>query len=195
MTEDDHLMIRLQEGDATAFEEIVQKYQAALIGFFFRNTRDRQLAEDLSQETLLKVFNVSWDYLPTGKFRGWMYRIARNLMIDNIRRRSHDALLHADTDNREEEQSFSHVVGDMIPPEEHADQREVTRIVEEFLEKLPEDQRLTFTLHHFAGFRLSEVAEIMECELATAKSRLRLAREKLRDKLQTKGITSAYLED
>ncbi|MFO1020088.1 MAG: sigma-70 family RNA polymerase sigma factor [Planctomycetales bacterium] len=195
MTEDDHLMIRLQEGETSAFEEIVRKYQAPLIGFFFRNTRDRQLAEDLSQETLLKVYHVSWDYLPTGKFRGWMYRIARNLMIDNIRRRSHDALIHAETDNREDEQTFSRIVGEIVPPDAHADQREVTCLVEEFLEQLPEEQRLTFTLHHFADFRLSEVAEIMECELATAKSRLRLAREKLRDKLQTKGITSAYLED
>ena len=95
MTEDDQLMVRIQSGDTRAFEELVDRYQAPLIGFFFRNTRDTQLSEDLAQETLLRVYNQSWDYLPVGRFRGWMYRIGRNLMIDNIRRQSHDALVKA----------------------------------------------------------------------------------------------------
>ena len=59
MTEDDQLMIRIQSGDSRAFEELVDRYQAALIGFFYRNTHDRQASEDLTQETLLRVFNQS----------------------------------------------------------------------------------------------------------------------------------------
>ena len=55
MTGDDELMIGIQSGDSSAFQELVDRYQSALIGFFFRNTRDRQLAEDLTQETLLRV--------------------------------------------------------------------------------------------------------------------------------------------
>src|SRR5579862_9529536 len=97
MSDDDKLMVRIQEGDGCAFEELVEQYQGPLIGFFFRNTRDHQLSEDLTQETLLRVFNQAWDYLPTGRFRGWVYRIARNLLVDNIRRQSHDALVHAFT--------------------------------------------------------------------------------------------------
>ena len=97
MTEDDTLMVRLQEGDSAAFDELVARYQGPLLGFFYRNTRDRQLSEDFAQETLLRVYNQSWDYLPSGRFRGWIYRIARNLLVDNIRRQSHDALIHAFT--------------------------------------------------------------------------------------------------
>lgn len=194
LTEDDRLMIRLQEGDSIAFNELVEKYQPELIGFFFRNTRDRQLSEDLSQETMLKVYRMSWDYLPTGKFRGWMYRIARNLMIDDYRRRSGDALLHAKVDQKEDEQALAHLMEEILPAEISTDRREFVAIVDELLPEIPDDQRQTFLLHHFSGLSLPEVAEIMECEVATSKSRLRLAREKLREKLRIRGITSDHFD-
>src|SRR5215218_6216940 len=90
---DDRLMELVQSGDREAFEQLVSRHQGPLIGFFCANTRDRQLAEDLMQETLLRVYKESWDYLATGRFHGWMYRIARNLLIDTVRRQSHDAVL------------------------------------------------------------------------------------------------------
>lgn len=195
VTEDDLLMIRLQEGDSTAFNILVEKHQPALIGFFYKNTRDRQLSEDLSQETMLKVYRMSWDYLPTGKFRGWMYRMARNLMIDDYRRRSGDALLHAKVDDREDEQSLSHLMEEILPAESATDRREFAAIVDELLPEIPEDQRQTFLLHHYTGLSLPEVAEIMDCEVATSKSRLRLAREKLREKLRIRGITSEHFDE
>ena len=85
-SEDDQIMIRIQSGDPHAFEELVKLHQGPLIGFFFRNTRDAQLSEDLTQETLLRVYNQSWDYIPLGRFKGWMFRIARNLFdrVKNI---------------------------------------------------------------------------------------------------------------
>lgn len=194
MTEDDLLMIRLQEGDSAAFEILVEKHQPPLIGFFFKNTRDRQLSEDLSQETMLKVYRMSWDYLPTGKFRGWMYRMARNLMIDDYRRRSGDALLHAKVDQREDEQALSQLMEEMLPTEVSTDRKEFVAIVDELLPEIPDDQRQTFLLHHYSGLSLPEVAEIMECEVSTSKSRLRLAREKLREKLRIRGITPDHFD-
>gem|GEM_PF-5190440 len=83
--EDDELMLRLQGGDRQAFAELVQRHQSPLIGFFYRHLRDWQLGEDLSQETLLRIHNTAWDYLPRGLFKAWMYRIARNLLIDTTR--------------------------------------------------------------------------------------------------------------
>ena len=189
MTDDDSLMIRIQGGDARAFEELVERYQGQLIGFFFRNTRDAQLSEDLSQETLLRVYNQSWDYLPVGKFRGWMYRIGRNLLVDNVRRQSHDALIRAVTGARNEESdALARLAGEVLPPEELANEKELVRLLDRLLKDLPEEQRLTFVLHHYAELPLSEVAEIMETSVATSKSRLRLAREKLRDQLVQRGV-------
>ncbi len=189
MTDDDQLMIRIQSGDSCAFEQLVERYQGPLTGFFFRNTRDVQLAEDLTQETLLRVYNQSWDYLPLGRFRGWMYRIGRNLLIDSIRRQSHDALVRAVKGSKKDESDvLVRIAGEFFSPFDQANHRELTTIVNELLDQIPEDQRLTFTLHHFAGLTLSEVAEAMETTLPTSKSRLRLAREKLREKLSRRGV-------
>ena len=194
MTDDDRIMVRIQSGDPRAFDELVGRYQHPLIGFFFRNTRDAQLSEDLTQETLLRLFNQTWDYLPSGRFRGWMYRIARNLLINNIRRCSNDALVKAVKAGSppEDGDALSRLAGDFLPPGEKASFRELTGIVDELLAEIPEDQRLTFVLHHFSGLTLSEVAEVMETTLPTSKSRLRLAREKLSEKLERRGVTQTH---
>jgi RNA polymerase sigma-70 factor (ECF subfamily) len=190
MNDDDRLMIRIQEGDTGAFEELVDRYESPLIGFFLRNTRDVQFAEDLTQETLLRVFSQAWDYIPSGRFRGWMYRIGRNLLIDNVRRQSHDALVRAVRANTDsEDDGLARLAGEFVSPGEQAGYREFARLVDELLTDIPEDQRLTFILHHYSGLPLPEVADVMDSNVATTKSRLRLAREKLQEKLQVRGVT------
>lgn len=185
---DDELMILIQSGVAQAFETLVLRYQGMLIGFFMRNTRDVQLAEDLAQETLLKVYHQSWDYLPLGRFRGWMFRIARNLLIDNFRRRSNDALVHAvrPKTGDQEDDPLSRLAAELLPPEESVEQAEFSQLLDELLAEIPADQRETFTLHHVSELSLAEIAEITDVPVATCKSRLRLAREKLAEKLRTR---------
>ncbi|WP_145363601.1 RNA polymerase sigma factor [Stratiformator vulcanicus] len=187
---DDDLMIGLQSGARDAFAQLVERYQSPLIGFFFKNTRDRQLAEDLSQETLLRVYNQSWDYLPQGRFRGWLFRIARNLLIDTVRRRTNDALVHSVRPGSDDEVNILTLISDgLLPPEVKAGHRELKAIVDDMLEELPEEQRLTFTMHHYSGLTLSEVADALDTSVATSKSRLRLAREKLQARLARIGLT------
>jgi RNA polymerase sigma-70 factor, ECF subfamily len=190
MTDDDRLMVGIQSGDSRAFEELVARYQGPLYGFFFTNTHDSGLSEDLTQETLLRVYNQAWDYLPVGRFRGWMYRIARNLLIDNIRRQSHDALIKAvKGGGADEVDGMARLAAQVVSAEELADHRELASLVDDMLDEIPDDQRLTFTLHHYAGLTLTEVADAMETSLPTSKSRLRLAREKLREKLLQHGVS------
>ncbi len=195
--DDDHLILRIQEGDNAAFEILVNRYRAALVGFFIKNTRDRDLAEDLAQETLLRVYKQAWNYLPRGRFRGWMYRIARNLIIDSFRRRSNDALVRAAATRSPDEDydTLAQVAGELVPPDEHADFREVAAIVDEELAEIPEDQRLTFTLYHFCGLSLPEIAEVMETSVPTSKSRLRLTREKLTERLLRRGIRNPNCQE
>lgn len=182
---DDALMIELQEGKTSAFDALVERHQSALIGFFLKNTRDAQLAEDLTQETLLKVYNQAWDYLPLGKFRAWMYRIARNLLIDDVRRRSHDALVRAVKGRSEDESdALARIAADLNAPGEQAARRELSGLINELLEEIPDEQRQTVTLHYYGGLGLPDVAAIMDVPLATCKSRLRLARDKLGERLR-----------
>lgn len=189
--EDDLLMYEIQGGSQVAFERLVERYQSSLCHFFYRHLRDWQLAEDLSQETLLRVYNTAWDYLPRGCFKGWMFRIARNLMIDSTRRRTHDALVNAGRSQRlrdDDDDVLERLAGDFVLPEDQADQNEFARIVGALLPKIPEEQRATFLMHHYSGLSLPEVADAMEASLSTTKSRLRLAREKLQGLLAEQGI-------
>lgn len=192
--DDDALMLRLQAGERAAFDQLVERHQSSLLGFFFHQCRDAQLAEDLTQETLLRLFQQSWDFLPRGKFRGWLYRIARNLHIDHHRKRSHDALLHAVQPRDPEREPLQQVVDEMVGPDVHADRREIARIVEQALPTLPSEQRETFTLYHYQGLSLPDIADAMETSVSTTKSRLRLAREKLREHLAAHGIQITDVE-
>ena len=197
MPDDDDLMIRLQSGDSAAFGMIVDRHERPLIGFFFQNTRDIQLAEDLTQETLLKVYHQSWDYIPLGRFRGWLFRIARNLLIDDVRRRSHDALIRAvgrTNHGGEELDPLARIADEVVEPDAGLHRAEVAALIEEVLSEIPEDQRMTFVLHHYSDLPLAEVAEVMESSEATTKSRLRLAREKLADKLRLRGVQTAEVD-
>jgi len=188
---DDDLMKRLQSGEADAFSVIVDRYQGMLIGFFIKNTRDVQLSEDLTQDTLLKIHKQNWDYLPLGRFKAWMFRIARNLLIDKYRRHQHDALVQAvKRKPDEEEDGIMRIAGAFEMPYENMQRGEFNQLIEEVLAEIPEMQRLTFTLHHIGGLSLSDVADSMEVSVATSKSRLRLAREKLAEKLRSRGLES-----
>ncbi len=186
---DDQLMIRLQSGEPAAFDVLVRRYQGQLLGYFIRNTFDVQFAEDLTQETLLKVYNQAWDYFPSGRFRAWMFRIGRNLLVDNIRRRTNDALIRAVRRSRSDEQDdLARVAAEFNSAEEQLIQGETAALVDELVGQLPAEQRETFTLHVYAELGLPEIAEITGVNLATCKSRLRLAREKLVEKLRIRGV-------
>lgn len=189
-------MVRLQDGDSSAFDEIVDRHSGPLYGFFLKNSRNPQLAEDLTQETLLRLYRQFWNYLPVGRFKGWMYRIARNLLIDNVRKASHDCLVKAVKGKFEDDTDLiSTVAGGMLSPQQEADHGELKILVDKLLDDLPEVQRLTFTLHHFAGLSLPEVAEVLDTSVPTTKSRLRLAREKLSSWLLDRGIINPHQPD
>lgn len=198
-TDDDQKMIRLQEGDQAAFDELVDQWQTPLYAFFFRNTRDTQRSEDLVQETLLRLYRKAWDYLPTGRFKGWLFRVARNLLIDSVRRQSGDALIRGisvvATSSGESTNLLDLMSDDVVSAEARVAQSEVTGIVMELLHELPEEQRQTFMLHHFDSLTLSEVADAMDTTLPTAKSRLRLAKEKLRYHLTCRGLAEEVVSE
>lgn len=196
LDEDDQLMVRLQDGDSSAFDEIVDRHSGPLYGFFLKNSRNPQLAEDLMQETLLRLYRQFWNYLPVGRFKGWMYRIARNLLIDNVRKASHDCLVKAVKGKFEDDTDLiSTVADDMLSPQQEADHGELKILVDKLLDELPEEQRLTFTLHHFASLSLPEVAEVLDTSVPTTKSRLRLAREKLSRWLLDRGVINPHEPD
>lgn len=197
LDEDDRLMCQLQQGDAAAFEELVKRHYEGLRAFFemrSSSVRSRQMAEDMAQDVLLKVYNEAQGFVPQGKFKAWMYRIARNLLIDVARREAYDALI-GNRQGGEQDDQLSHLQSESTAIVDQADTRELGDTVAKLLADLPEDQMLTFKMHHYLGLSLPEVAEAMETNTATTKSRLRLAKEKLREKLQIRGYSGEEIEE
>ena len=192
-SEDDLRMMRLQAGDAAVFRQIVETWQQPLFRFFLRNTRDYSLSEDMVQETLLRLFRNSWDYLPRGLFRGFLFRIATNLLIDHCRRRTHDVLLHALRSSQLNTDLDTPDLLEQLPSAGRsacttASDRETESLVLELLQELPEEQRVTFLLQHYDALSLEEIADATATSVPTAKGRLRLAREKLRTLLACRGV-------
>lgn len=198
-SDDDQRMMRLQSGDSEAFDEIMTIWQGPLYGFFFRRIKDVQRSEDLVQDTLLRLYRKAWDYLPTGCFKGWLFRIARNLLIDSVRRSANDALIRriaiTPTADGQIVDLLNLLPSDMVSAEARASQQELATVVADLLNELPDEQRQTFMLHHFECLTLAEVADAMQTNLPTAKSRLRLAKEKLRYQLTCRGFAEEVIPE
>ncbi|MEM8817631.1 MAG: sigma-70 family RNA polymerase sigma factor [Pseudomonadota bacterium] len=170
--EDTALMLRFGEGDSQAFEELYRRHNDALYRYFLRLGSDPATAEDLYQEAWSKIIRARASYRPTAKFTTYLYRVAHNCFIDNIRRNKrhrHTAQIEPDTQ-----------AADCVPPEAAAETGLARRRLERALEDLPFEQRDAFLLHEEAGLGLDDIARVTGANREAAKSRLRYAVKKLR---------------
>lgn len=190
---DDELMCHIQAGDKSAVEALVHRYEGKLKGFFYRKNRDIQLAEDLTQDTFIRVLDKSWDFLPSGRFRGWLFRIAYHILIDVVRKGGSDALTKSvRSSTTGDDDLMARLTDKMLGADAIVNGEQFHEIVNELLATLPEEQRMTFILHHFEDLPLPDVADAMRSNLATTKSRLRLGRSKLRKSLLERGIVMPF---
>ncbi len=183
---DVQLMLRVANGDESAFEQLVARYQDRVVGFFFHLVYDRGAAEDLAQEVFLRVFRARDRYEPTARFSTWLFRIAHNLAINERR----------DTSRRREvplpsSQSMDPEASAQMPAEKSAllptrrfDAKELREVVRKALDELGERQKTVVLLHKFEGLSYEDIGEIMGLGTVAVKSLLARARTKLRDSLE-----------
>lgn len=183
----DHQLIEATKaGDEAAFGEIMRRYRNQLTNYLFRFLNDYEEAVDLAQETFVRVYFAIERYHTEYAFSTYIYRIATNLAISEIRKRKRRKLVSLtglfQFDN-EEAQDFN-------PPDEKplADQSlvesEQSRTIAKAIATLPEKYRAPIVLRDIEGKSYEEIAEILELGLGTTKSRISRARGLLRDKLQ-----------
>ena len=180
------LMLRVKRGDRAAFAELVGKYQQPLFNFICRTLRDETESEDLAQNVFLQVYKSRQRYVRTAKFSTWLFTIARNLCLNEIRRRSlHPAESieesHADQDDQpqrqyEDKKNFL--------PVENVLHGELARKIEDALADLPENQRTAILLCRQDELSYEEIAEILDCSLSATKSLIHRGRETLKEKLK-----------
>jgi len=179
---DETLMVRFQAGDVRAFEELVRRHRTPLFSFLLRLTGDRGRAEDLCQEAFLKVVKASEAWEERARFQTWLYAIARNLAVDEARRRAFRRTEPLPGEGRAEAPSAD------PSPDRAAEGALLRPKLEAALAALPPEQREVFLLREQAGLRFAEIAEVTSTPENTVKSRMRYALEALRAELEARGV-------
>jgi RNA polymerase sigma-70 factor, ECF subfamily len=171
-------------GRDAAYRELVRRYQRPVFSLIYRMVRDRELAEDLAQETFVKVLNAIGSYRPEFKFSSWIFKIANNAAIDQLRRRSLDTLSldgspHAETTEAIEATTLQVGDGRENALDEVAN-RELGGQIEAAIARLRPEYRNCILLRHVDGRPYEEIAEILDLPLGTVKTYIHRARNELR---------------
>lgn len=181
MAADEELMQRVARGELAAFGELFDRHQPPFYAFLCRLLGNPALADDAVQEVFLRIWRHRTGFEGRCSFRAWAYRIARNVALDEVRRRRHGTPL---SQLSEEDQAQVEARPDGAPGPEAACGREMLRAqVRAALQLLPEEQRLCLILKEYEECSYREIGEIMGCTEATARVTAYRARQALRRKL------------
>jgi RNA polymerase sigma-70 factor, ECF subfamily len=180
------LMLRAKQGDTAAFTELVEKYKQPVINLAYRTLRDATEAEDLAQNVFVQVYKSAARYQTTAKFSTWLFTIARNLCLNEIRRRSRHPAESLDAPHPEQDDQPLQQFEDKktFSPPESLLQGELAQNIERALEDLPENQRSALLLCRQEDLSYEEIAEVLGCSLSATKSLIHRGRETLKERLK-----------
>ena len=184
---DQEVVLAARDGQERAYRELIRRYERPIFSLVYRMVRDRELAEDLSQETFVKALNAIESYRPEYKFSSWIFKIANNATIDHLRRRELDTLSlegarDATTPDRAEATALQ-VRDRGETPLEEMEARELGSAIEQAVGKLRPEYRSCILLRHVEDRSYEEIAEIMELPLGTVKTYIHRARAELKEAL------------
>jgi len=180
------LMLRVKRGDTAAFEELVEKYKQPVMNLLYRTLVDATEAEDLAQNVFLQVYKSAHRYRASAKFSTWLFTIARNLCLNEIRRRSRhpaESLDAGDADHGEEPRLQVREPSSPAP-DMAAVRGELHQKVELAISQLPENQRLAILLCREEELSYEGIADVLGCSVSATKSLIHRARETLKHKLK-----------
>jgi len=180
------LMLRVKRGDRAAFAELVEKYKQPVMNLVYRTLRDETEAEDLAQNVFLQVYKSARRYESRARFSTWLFTIARNLCLNEIRRRSRhpaDSIEESHAEHEDQPRQQFEDKSSVAPPEKllHG---ELAQKIEEALAELPENQRTAILLCRQEELSYEEIARVLGCSLSATKSLIHRGRETLKEKLK-----------
>lgn len=184
---DQEIVALAREGREAAYRELIRRYERPVFSLVLRMVRDRQLAEDLAQETFIKALNAIASYKPEYKFSSWIFKIANNAAIDHLRRRDLDTLSLDGSPNAttaDEIEATALQVGDRAQgPLAELESRELGSAIEEAIGRLRPEYRSCILLRHVEGMAYEEIAQLLDLPLGTVKTYIHRARNELRGHL------------
>jgi RNA polymerase sigma factor (sigma-70 family) len=188
MISDYELILKFIKGEELCFEQLIDRHKNKVFSYISLYIRDQALAEDIFQDTFLKVIQSvkGGKYVDNGKFISWVMRIAHNLIIDHFRRIKQMNTIS--NDNYESDifnsKKFAedNIEDDMI-------KKQIQKDVRRMISQLPDDQREVVILRHYAGLSFKEIAEITEVSINTALGRMRYALINMRKLMEENKIS------
>ncbi len=183
---DAEVMLRVKEGDDSAFAWLVEKFRRPMVHFMYRMTHNSALAEELAQEIFLRVYRSRETYKADAKFSTWLYRIATNLAANHARDTRHERPeVTRSLDEPDEESGQTLDVADSRPTvEQDLLRRERLQAIRAQIQALPERQRMAVVMHKYQGMDYRQIGEVLKLSEAATKSLLFRAYESLRERLK-----------
>jgi RNA polymerase sigma-70 factor (ECF subfamily) len=180
------LMLRVKQGDGAAFAGLVDKYKRPVLNLVYRMLHDATEAEDVAQNVFVRVFRSAPRYEVSAKFSTWLFTIARNLALNELRRRSRHPSESMDATRPEQDDQPMQQFEDkktFLPPESLL-QGELEQKIEQALAQLPENQRTAILLCRQNELSYEEIAKVLGCSVSATKSLIHRGRETLKHKLK-----------
>lgn len=179
---DEQLVVALVAGDAAALRTLMDRYQRPLFGYLSRLLGSNEDAEDLFQETFLRVLRHVSRFQTDRRFKPWLYAIATNLVKNKYRSRSYRQAVPLDRSDGQEEGGPS--LASQLPgrgelPSEALERSEAAERVRRAVQELPEKGRAALVLYYYQGLSYDDVAQVLEIPLGTVKSRIHNAMARL----------------
>ncbi len=177
---DEELIEQSKSGNATAFEQLIFRYDQVVLNIAARYTQSSDDAKDIYQETFIRVFKGLPKFQLKSEFSTWLYRIATNVCLTHKERKKKHSALSIDSDDEEIHQEHA-VSGNRT--DSHLQGNEITERIDSALKELSPQQRLVFTLRHYQDYKLKDIAVMMDCAEGTVKKYLFDATHKMRARL------------
>lgn len=187
MEEDSRLVERFKSGEQGAFDELVKRHYQRVCNIIFHTVGSALSVEDLAQEVFIKAYNALPRYRAESAFSTWIFRIAVNVSLDELRRHKRRHLFSFIRPGESETSRPEFEQGAPSPdqPDSALEEKELAEVLQAAMTTLPDKHRVVFTLRDVEGFSYQEIAKILRCSIGTVKSRLFYARAKLRDHLRS----------
>jgi len=180
---DKDLVLRVQQGDKSAYDLLVIKYQHRIIQLVNRYVKDPSEAQDVAQEAFIKAYRALGNFRGDSAFYTWLYRIAintaKNYLVSRSRRYSDYQIDIQDAEQVENSAQLKV----METPEYLLLNDEIVKVIKAAIEKLPEEMKVAIMLREFEGMSYEDIAQTMECPVGTVRSRIFRAREAIDEKL------------
>ena len=181
---DEDLIVMVQEGQKKAFDELVARYKGRLFSFILRMVKDPTLAEELTQETLIRVYIHAAKYREIAKFSTWVFTIATNLVRNKMRQRSRRPLLLSLNPAPEDDEMPLDPPDTAADPSDGVQREELAALMAEATSRIPEKYRIPFLLREVEQLSYEEIQQVTGLKLGTVRSRINRARNRFRQAIK-----------